>query len=151
MQQDFPPERVLTQPLMADLASAAPEGPRHSPLWFLWEEGAVFLVGATDDSFIQRLQAEPRCALGVVEFDNAAGVLLHVGLRGRAEVGSMEPARFRRLLAKYLGPDPATWNPWFIREIARIDDPEGRMVRVTPDTIVCKDVSYFRTGPDLAS
>jgi hypothetical protein len=37
----------------------------------------------------------------------------------------MEPARFRRLLARYLGPEPDSWNPWFIQEIAAIDDPEG--------------------------
>ena len=78
----FPPEEVLRLPLMADLASGAPQGPRHSPLWFLWEDGSTYLIGNSGDSFINRLIAEPRCALGVVEFDVAAGILRHVGLRG---------------------------------------------------------------------
>lgn len=150
IRRDFPPEAVLAKPLMADLATASPEGPRHSPLWFLWEDGAVWLIGRDGDSFLRRLAAEPRCALGVVDFDPLAGILLHVGIRGRATIGPMDESRFRRLLARYLGPDEAAWNLWFLREIARIDDPAGRMARLAPDTLVAKNVSFFRTGPALA-
>ena len=63
----------------------------------------------------------------------------------------MDPARFRRLLARYLGSDEATWNRWFISEVARIDDPDGRLIRLVPESVFTNDVSYFRTGPALAS
>ncbi|CAN5698736.1 hypothetical protein BH23PSE1_BH23PSE1_12620 [soil metagenome] len=147
---DFDPEAVLGLPLMAHLATLCPQGPRDSPVWFLWEEGKVWLVGNAADSFVARLVVEPRCALGIVRFEPPGGILLHVGIRGRAEVGATDPARFRRLLAKYLGPDETAWNPWFIETIARIDSPAGRMIAVTPASIVARNVSYFRTGPDLA-
>jgi hypothetical protein len=62
----------------------------------------------------------------------------------------MSPPRFRRLLTKYLGPEEAAWNPWFVREVARIDDPGGRMIRLDPDSVFTNNVSYFRTGPALA-
>ena len=147
--RDFDPEVLLRAPLMAHLATTCPEGPRDSPVWFLWEDAAVWLVGARVDSFVQRLERDPRCALGIVRFDADAGVLLHLGIRGRATVGATDAARFRRLLAKYLGPDEAGWNPWFIAEIARIEDPDGRMIRVAPDTIVARNLSFFRTGPEI--
>lgn len=94
-----------------------PQGPRHSPLWFIWEDGCAYLIGSSGESFTKRLIAEPR---------------------------------FRRLLAKYLGPVKAARNPCFIENIACIGDFEGRMVRVVPETIVAKDVSCFKTGPELA-
>lgn len=65
-------------------------------------------------------------------------------------VQEMDPDRFRRLLAKYLGPDQSTWNEWFLADIAMIDDPDGRLIRLVPDSIFTNNVSYFRTGPDLA-
>ncbi len=85
-----------------------------------------------------------------MHFDNPGGVLLHLGLRGQAEVLAMDASLFRRLLCKYLGPDSAAWNPWFIENIAAIDDPGGRLIRLVPDSVFTNNVSYFRTGPDLA-
>ena len=147
----FDPETVLGRPLMASLATLCPEGPRNAPVWFVWEGGALWMPGSAKGSSVRRIEADPRCAVEIVEFDAAAGVLLHLGLRGRASVEPMDPARFRRLLARYLGPDEAAWNPWFIERIACIDDPGGRLIRLAPDSVFTNDVSYFRTGPALAS
>jgi hypothetical protein len=147
MRRDFDIDAVLTLPLMAHLATASPNGPRDSPVWFLWEEDAVWLIGTSKDSFIKRLRAEPRCAIGMVDFEVDRGVLRHVGIRGRAEIRAMDHLRLNRLLQKYLGEDQAAWNPWFIERVA---DPLDVMVRLTPDTIVGKDVSFFKTGPALA-
>ncbi len=63
---------------------------------------------------------------------------------------AMDRTRFRRLLAKYLGPDPDHWNPWFIDNIAQIDYPERRLFRLSQESIFTNNVSYFRSGPDLA-
>ena len=147
----FDPDVLLSRPLMANLATSSPDGPRNAPVWFVCEDAALWMLGSADGSSVRRIEADPRCAVEIVEFDLAAGVLLHLGLRGRASVEPMDIARFRRLLAKYLGPDEAAWNPWFIERIARIDDPTGRMIRLAPESVHTNDVSYFRTGPALAS
>ncbi len=144
--RDFDVDEVLKLPLMAHLSTISPDGPRDSPVWFQWEEGAAWLIGTAGDSFVRRLEADGRCALGVVDFDAGKGVLRHVGIRGTAAVGKMEHERLSRLLARYLGPNKRRWNQWFT---ANVVEPLDVMVKVTPQTIVAKDVSYFRTGPDL--
>jgi hypothetical protein len=116
----------------------------------LWEDGALWLPSSTTGSSVRRLGADPSAAVEIVQFDNPGGVLLHLGLRGRAEVLAMEPPRFKRLLAKYLGPREADWNGWFIDEIACIDDPNGRWIRLRPDSVFTNNVSFFRSGRDLA-
>ena len=150
MPRPFDPEDVLCLPLIANVATVAEDGaPRNAPMWFIWEERALWLLGATGTRSVQRLRQDPRCAVEIVHFDNPAGVLLHLGLRGAATVEPMDADRFRRLLHKYLGAED-TWNPWFIENIATIDDPEGRLIRLKPDSVFTNNVSYFRTGPDLA-
>ncbi len=150
MGRPFDPQAVLGRPLMAMLASVSPEGPRIAPVWFLWERRALWMPGTTASSSVRRLSADPRAAVEIVDFDPGAGILLHLGLRGRAEVRAMDSALFRRLLAKYLGPNASDWNPWFLTNVARIDDPEGRLIRLAPDSLFTNDVSYFLTGPKYA-
>jgi hypothetical protein len=150
MGRPFDPDLLLALPLMANLATVSDDGPRNAPVWFLWEDGALWMPANEGSSSVRRLVRDTRCAVEIVHHDNARGVLAHLGLRGRATVEPMDPARFRRLLGKYLGPDEAGWNPWFIETIARIDDPDGRLVRLEPDTVFTNNVSYFRTGPDPA-
>ena len=150
MARPFDPEVVLARPLMASVATLAADGaPCTAPMWFLWEQGALWLLGATKASSVIRLRADPRCSVEIVDFDVAAGVLLHLGLRGVASIEASDPALFRRLLLKYLGA-PEGWNPWFMSEIARIDDPDGRLIRLVPESVFTNNVSYLRTGPDLA-
>lgn len=152
MGHGFDPELVLRQPLMAHLATTSPDGPRGTPVWFLWEDGALWIPGDTGSHWVRRIGHDPRVAVDIVEYDNAAGRLLHLGLRGRAEVvADGVPARFRRLLVKYLGPDEAAWNGWFMERIARLEDPETMMVRLVPESTFANNVSYFRSGPDLAA
>ncbi len=150
MTQEFDPETVLSLPLVANLATVTAGGePRNAPVWFIWEDGALWMLSDKGSSSTKRLALNPACAVEIVDYDNAAGILRHLGLRGTARTEPSNPARFHRLLTKYLGPEP-NWNPWFIETIARIDDPDGRMIRLKPDSIFTNDVSYFRTGPDLA-
>lgn len=133
---------------MAHLATASPDGPRDSPVWFLFEDDRFWLIGTNRDSFVHRLRAEPRCALGIVDFDARAGILRHLGIRGRAAIGPMQPARLNRLLERYLGPDEAEWNAWFQ---ANVVEPLDVMIEITSTSTVAKDASFFRTGPALAS
>lgn len=144
---DFAPQEVLAKPLMAHLATTSPEGPRDSPVWFLWEDEAIWLIGSNEDSFPARLRAEPRCALNVVDFDVGRGVLRHIGIRGRAEVLDLDHARLDRLLSRYLGADKTEWNAWFQETVVA---PLDLMIRITPDSLIARDMSYFKTGPLLA-
>jgi len=146
----FNSEALLTRPLMANLATLDVEGPRNAPVWFIWEEDALWMLGSENGSSVRRLRADDRCAVEIVEFDRAAGILLHLGLRGRATIEPMSRPRFERLLDKYLGSDRSQWNPWFIENVACIDAPDGRLIRLAPETRFTNNVSYFRTGPELA-
>jgi hypothetical protein len=150
MARPFDPAVVLAMPLMANLATLSPDGPRNGPVWFLWENDALWMLGSAAGRSVLRVQADPRVAVEIVHFDIAGGVLLHLGLRGVADVVPMDADLFRRLLGKYLGPDQSAWNPWFIGNIAAIDDPDGRLIRLVPDSVFTNNVSYFRTGPALA-
>jgi len=151
MPTPFDPKLVLDQPLMAMLATVCAEGPRIAPMWFSWEDGALWLPSDAGSSSVGRLADDPRVAVEIVEFGKDDGRLLHLGLRGRAEVVAMDVPRFTRLLAKYLGPDEAAWNAWFIDNVARFDDPDGRLIRLVPDSIFTNNVSFFLTGPELAA
>jgi hypothetical protein len=147
MGRDFDPQIVLGQPLMIHLASSSNEGPRSSPLWFLYEEERVWLFGLAGDSFVQRLKKEPRCALSVVDFGLDMGKLLHVGLRGKAILHQVCPKRLERFVGKYLGKDKTMWNEWFVKQVVQ---PLDVMIEVQIDSIVAKNVSFFKTGPNLS-
>lgn len=150
MGRPFDPALVLDLPLMANLATLSDDGPRNAPVWYLWEDAALWMLGNEASSSVRRLLRDARCAVEIVHYDNDRGVLAHLGLRGRATVEPMSASRFRRLLRKYLGPDEASWNPWFIGEVARIDDPRGRLIRLAADSVFTNNVSHFRSGPDFA-
>ncbi|MEM1273554.1 MAG: pyridoxamine 5'-phosphate oxidase [Pseudomonadota bacterium] len=149
MARSFDPDRLLHQPLMVMLGTRCAAGPRIAPMWFLWEDGALWMPSDHGASSVARLQHDRMVAAEIVDFDAQAGVLLHLGLRGRAEVGAMEQDRFRRLLAKYLGPRSGDWNPWFIENVARIEDPDGCFIRLIPDSVFTNNASFFRTGPKV--
>lgn len=148
MQTDFDVDEVLRRPLMAYIATSSPDGPRDSPVWFLWEDKALWVIGTKVDSFVRRLEAEPRCAVSVVDFDVDQGVLRHVGIRGVAKIESIDQGRLGRLLSRYLGYDRTAWNAWFVRNVV---DPLDVMIRIAPATVVAKELSYFKTGPNYAS
>ncbi len=135
-------EEVLARPLMAHLATSSLDGPRDSPVWFLWEDGAVWLIGNHRDSFPRRVEQDGRCAMGIVDFDLSRGVLLHVGMRGLAEVVPLDSGRLYRLLSRYLGADKGRWNADFHRTVI---DHLDLMVRFVPSSIVTRDQSYFAT------
>lgn len=66
---------------------------------------------------------------------------------GTSQIGNIDHDRLYRFVSKYLGKDEEKWNEWFIKNIV---DPLDVMVQITPKSIVAKDVSFFKTGPELA-
>jgi nitroimidazol reductase NimA-like FMN-containing flavoprotein (pyridoxamine 5'-phosphate oxidase superfamily) len=132
-------EKILARPLFAHLATASKRGPRESPVWFLWEGGALWIIGNyKTDSFPSRIEREPRCAFGIFDFDISAGVVRHVGFRGRAHLEPHDSDRMRRLLSRYMG-EPELWDSRFI-EI--LDETDYIFVRFEPETVVARDQSY---------
>jgi Pyridoxamine 5'-phosphate oxidase len=133
-------EEFLSRPLFAHLASSSEEGPRESSVWFLWDDGALWIIGSLrDDSFPGRIEREPRCAISIVDFDLQRGLVHHVGMRGRASVEPFDPDRATRLLRRYLGERIEAWDRRF-REA--LEDPDNVLIRFSPETVVARDQSY---------
>lgn len=130
---------ILKRPLFAHLATAAEEGPRESPVWFLWEDGALWIIGNyRTDSFPKRIEREPRCALGIVDFDVSTGLVQHVGFRGRARLEPHDAERMKRLLARYMG-ETERWDSRFVEILY---DADYIFIRFEPETVVVRDQSY---------
>src|SRR3954447_25172615 len=136
-------EEFLARPLFAHLATASEHGPRESPVWFLWEDDAIWIIGSREsDSFPARVEADARCAIGIVDFERRAGLVHHVGMRGRAAVEPFDANRARRLLARYLGPDERTWDERFSTTVADPDCEHAVLLRFVPETVIARDISY---------
>jgi hypothetical protein len=130
---------ILARPLFAHLATHAEDGARESPVWFLWESDALWIIGNyRTDSFPKRIEAEPRCAVGIVDYDSSTGLVQHVGFRGRASLGQHDNERMIRLLSRYMG-ETKTWDSRFV-EI--LDDTDYIFIRFEPETAVVRDQSY---------
>lgn len=105
---------VLARPLFAHLATSSDEGARDSPVWYLWEDEKIWIIGNhRSDSFPRRVERQPRCAVGIVNFNVETGLVQHVGFRGRGSVRPQDPDRMRRLLQRYLGDNQDLWDPRF--------------------------------------
>ena len=134
-------EAFLARPLFAHLSTVSPEGPRESPVWFLWEDEALWILGSRrTDTFPIRIKRDPRCAVGIVDFDRTSGRVHHVGLRGRATIEPFDAKRARRLLSRYLGDNESVWDDRFRRTLKGRD--QELLVRFIPETAVARDVSY---------
>jgi hypothetical protein len=138
----FDLNEFLSRPLYAHLATLSEHGLRESPVWFHWDGTYVWIIGGT--TFPANLKRDPRCALGIVDWDRATGLSQHVGIRGRADVLPFDAAMVRTIFRRYFGPDETEWD-------RRFDDVIGgaagvEMVRITPETVVVRDQSYRMPG-----
>jgi hypothetical protein len=67
-------DEFLSRPLFGYLATASDAGSRVSPVWFLWEEEAIWIIGNREtDSFPARIERDSRSAFAIVDFDRKAG------------------------------------------------------------------------------
>ena len=134
---------ILSRPLFAHLATDSEDGPRESPVWFLWETEVLWIIGNyRTDSFPKRIEVEPRCAVGIVDYDVATGLVQHVGFRGLASLEAHDPDRMKRLLSRYMG-EIKSWDTRFV-EI--LDDTDYIFIRFEPQTAVVRDQSYKNRG-----
>lgn len=130
---------ILSRPLFAHLATSSEAGCRESPVWFLWEGDALWVIGnRRTDSFPARIERDARCAVGVVDFDVSTGLVQHVGFRGKAYLRPHDRERMERLLRRYMG-ELRSWDSRFV-EI--LDDEDYIFIRFEPETAVVRDQSY---------
>ncbi len=141
LERDFEIDAFLQRPLFAHLATVSEEGPCESPIWFLWEDNALWFIADERSSYAKRLEKDPRAAVGIVDFDLKRGLLQHVGMRGTVHLLPMDKERLTRFLERYLGPE-SEWDAWFKQHVI---DHQSRMIRFTPRTVVARDQSYFRS------
>lgn len=140
----FDLDEFLARPLYAHLAHDSENGPRESPVWFHWDGTAVWIIGGT--SFPENLRRDPRCALGIVDWEPETGLSHHVGMRGTAEVLPFDRELARTIFRRYFGPDEDEWDPRFGCPTPDEQEDAGlTMVRFTPATVVVRDQSYRPT------
>jgi PPOX class probable F420-dependent enzyme len=125
-------EKFLARNLLGRLATASPDGQPHVvPVWFLWEDGLIWISSYRSTRKVLDLERNPKCAL-VVDLEQAEGGLTAVMLEGRAELVSAPldsvKNRIERIYTKYLGTegvlekDPQEW----------LNSPENVLVKLTP-------------------
>jgi nitroimidazol reductase NimA-like FMN-containing flavoprotein (pyridoxamine 5'-phosphate oxidase superfamily) len=136
----FDVDTFLARPLTARVATA---GPTVRPVWYLWEEGAFWILTGPWARLLGRVRADPALALVVDVCEPDTGLVRQVIARGRAEILPFDVPRGRRKLARYLGPDDTAWDPRFRHYL--LDDPAGAgtvWLRLRPTSLMAKDLSY---------
>lgn len=137
---DFDVADFLARPLTARVAT---NGPTVRPTWFLWEEGAFWIITGSWAKLPGRVRADPAISLVIDECDLATGVVRQVTARGDAEIVPFDAPRGRRKLSRYLGPDESRWDPRFQRVVR--DDPVSGgtlWLRLRPASLTSKDLSF---------
>lgn len=137
---DFDLDEFLARPLIARVAT---NGPTVRPTWYLWEDGAFWILTGPWARLTAKVRADPALALVVDEGDIATGLIRQVIVRGKAEELPFDVARGRRLLVRYLGADESRWDRRFRAYLH--DDPVEKgtiWLCVRPEALAAKDISY---------
>jgi hypothetical protein len=139
-QLDFDVDEFLSQPLNARVATG---GPTVRPTWFLWEDGAFWILTGPWARLPILVAAVPATALVVDMCDLASGLVRQVIARGDAEILPFDVPRGRRLLSRYLGPDEDRWDPRFRQYLHGDPVPADTVwVRLRPSRLSATDLSY---------
>ena len=137
-------QELLARPLFCFVGMQSIEGtdPRVSPLWFLWEDESLWMLGDNEESHTTRLRKTSRVAVAIVDFDAATGRLEHLGMRGSASFEPYDEHRALRLLRRYLGPDPSDWDSNLFTDPRQGGHDRWTFIRITPASVVLRDFSY---------
>jgi len=134
---DFDVDEFLARPLTARVAT---DGPTVRPTWYLWEDGAFWILSGPWARLLGRVRKDPRLALTVDVCDLPTGLVRQVIARGEAEVLPFDTDRGRRKLSRYLGPEESRWDNRFRRYLH--DDLGTVWIRVVPESLQAIDLSY---------
>jgi PPOX class probable F420-dependent enzyme len=109
-----PAERddFLAQPgVLCRIATVRPDGAPHvTPVWFIYEEGQVFITPRKASSWLANIRNDPRVALTI---DEEAGRYRKVTVEGRARIvhdlgeDDLWRERYRRIARRYVPPEAA--------------------------------------------
>ncbi|MFD6948569.1 pyridoxamine 5'-phosphate oxidase [Nocardiopsis sp. TSRI0078] len=136
----FDVDAFLARPLVARVAVSDSFGaPTVRPVWFLWEEGAMWWLTGAYAKMSRFLEKDPRAALVVDACDLEELEFLQVIMRGEAEVVPYDEERSRRKLRRYLGEDESIWPTDF-----RDFDEDTRFIRFVPERTIVQDLSKTR-------
>jgi PPOX class probable F420-dependent enzyme len=123
-----------TPGLLGRLATVGPDGMPHVvPLWYLWQDGIIWIHSYRSTLKVGHLRKHPQCAL-VVDVENAREGITAVLVKGRAAlitdpalVRPRAEAVYRRYLneQELMAPDPQSW----------LDSPEGLIIQLVPDKV----------------
>jgi len=93
------------------LATVRADGrPRVAPMWFAYEDGAIFFTPRAESAWLRDLRRDPRCALVIdeqplpyrkVSIDGVAELVYDLGEDDRWR------DRYRRIACRYVAPDAA--------------------------------------------
>jgi hypothetical protein len=132
----FDVEEFLARPLTARVAT---DGPTVRPTWYLWEDGAFWILSGPWSRLPDRVRARPRLAVVVDVCEPGTGVVRQVVASGPAQVRAFDVPRGRRKLTRYLGAAEERWDPRFR---AYLHDDTTVWVHLRPDRLVAKDLGY---------
>ncbi len=136
----FDVDAFLGQPLTARVATS---GPTVRPTWFLWEDGAFWILTGPWARLLDHVRTDPRLAIVVDVCDLDSGLVRQVIARGEAEVLPFDVPRGRRKLSRYLGADEARWDARFRHYLLDDAAVKGTVwLRVRPGSLVATDLSY---------
>lgn len=135
--KSFDLENFLSMPLVAHLSTMAEDSARDSPVWFYWKENKIWIIGTASDTFPDRIRKNPKCAIGIVDFNQDTGLFFHAGFRGEATVEAFEEIIAKKLLSRYLGTEIEKWDSRF-KDL----DESNVLICFKPETVVVRDQSY---------
>lgn len=135
-------DAFLNRPLVARLAT---NGPSVRPVWYLWEEGAFWIITGRWSTLGDRLVADDTVALLIDSSDLRTGEVIAVYATGRATLEPYDEQRAGRKLARYLGPDMSTWDRERFGGGPAADG--ERFIRLVPDRLSMRDLSFRVTQP----
>lgn len=105
-------EAFLQQPgILCRIATIQPGGAPHvTPIWFVFEDGAVYVTPRAESAWLAHIRADPRVALTI---DDQASPYNKVTVEGTAEIlhdtGDDDAWRdlYRRIARRYVSPEGA--------------------------------------------
>ncbi len=136
----FGVDEFLAGPLTARVAT---EGQTVRPTWFLWEEGAFWILTGPWARLAGIVRTSPEIAMVVDVGELETGLVRQVIAQGEAELLPFDVPRGHRLLSRYLGRDQTKWDARFRRYLH--DDPEVKgtvWLRLVPRRLVADDLGY---------
>ena len=128
-------QEFLSRRLLGRLATVSLDlQPHVVPVWFLLEQGAIWISSYRSTRKIIDINSNPKCAL-VVDVENLSGGLSAVAVEGQAMIinspTELVNSRILSIYTKYLGADgvlekdPQSW----------LNSPENVLIKLTPTKI----------------